>query len=150
MSAEILVDTNVLVYAYDHSEPQKGAKALDALDVLAVRGLGALSTQVLAEFFNAVTRKIPAPLSLEQAYDSLKNYLESWRVLDVSGMVVLEAARGARDHGFNFWDAQIWAVARLNQIGLIFSEDFNPGATIEGVRFVDPFAGDFDIEDWLA
>jgi len=149
MSVEILVDTNVLVYAYDRSEPQKGGVALEVLDALAVRGLGALSTQVLAEFFNAVTHKIPAPLSLEQAYDSLKNYLESWPVFDIGGMVVLEAARGARDHGFNFWDAQIWAVARLNQIGFVFSEDFNPGATIEGVRFVNPFAVDFAIEDWL-
>jgi len=45
--------------------------------------------------------------------------------------------------------AQIWAVARLNQVAVIFSEDFNVGAVIEGVRFANPFAEDFRIEGWM-
>ena len=38
--------------------------------------------------------------------------------------------------------------ARLNQIPIIFSEDFNPGAVLDGVRFVNPFAAGFDLESW--
>ena len=49
---------------------------------------------------------------------------------------------------FSLWDAQIWAVARLNHISVVLTEDFNPGAVIEGVRFVDPFADDFRLQDW--
>jgi predicted nucleic acid-binding protein len=60
--------------------------------------------------------------------------------------IVLEAVQGVRDHQFSFWDAQIWAVARLNQVEAVFSEDFNPGAVIEGVRLVNPFAEDFELE----
>jgi len=71
-------------------------------------------------------------------------------VLDVTGMIVLEAARGVRDHQFNFRDAQVWAAARLNQISIVFSEDFNAGQVTEGVRFVNPFAEDFRVEHWLA
>ena len=149
MSASIFVDTNVLVYAYDRSEPQKQRQALRVLDRLAVTGVGVISTQVLSEFFVAVTRKIATPLSVDEAYDRVKNYLQSWRLLDLTGMVVLEAVRGVRDHQFNFWDAQIWAVARLNQIAVAFSEDFNVGAVVEGVRFVNPFAEDFQIEEWV-
>ena len=67
----------------------------------------------------------------------------------VKGMTVLEAARGVRDHQFNFWDAQIWATARLNQIPLVFSDDFSVGAVIEGVKFVNPFVEDFQPEDWI-
>jgi hypothetical protein len=37
----------------------------------------------------------------------VKNYLQSWTILDLTGMVVLEAILGVRDHQFNFWDAQI-------------------------------------------
>ena len=148
MSASVLVDTNVLVYAYDRAAAQKQQRALDTLDQLATRGTGALSTQVLAEFFVAVTRKITAPLSVAEAYTRIENYLVSWTVLDMSGLVVLEAARGVRDYRMNFWDAQIWAIARLNQIAWIFSEDFSTGSTIEGVRFVNPFASDFQIADW--
>ncbi len=70
MNGRALVDTNVLVYAYDRSEPEKQRRALEVLDRLAV---GVLSTQVLAEFFVAVTRKIPAPLSAEEAYERVHN-----------------------------------------------------------------------------
>ena len=149
MSDRVFVDTNVLVYAYDRSEPGKQQQALEVLDRLAVTGVGMISTQVLAEFFVAVTRKIPAPLSVAEAYERVKNYLQSWAVVDLTGMIVLEAARGVRDHQFSFWDAQIWATARLNQVPVVFSEDFTDGAVIEGIRFVNPFAESFDVEEWL-
>ncbi len=38
------------------------------------------------------------------------------------------------------------AAARLNQIPIVFSEDFQDGQTLEDVRFVNPFAGMFDVE----
>jgi predicted nucleic acid-binding protein len=104
MTDEVLVDTNVLVYTYARSEPEKQRRAAEVLDRLAVSGTGLVSTQVLAEFFVAVTRKIAAPLSAAEAYERVQNYLQSWTVLDVTGMVVLEAARGVRDHQFSFWD----------------------------------------------
>ena len=149
MSDRIFVDTNVLVYAYDRSEPQKQRRALEVLDRLAVSRVGVISTQVLAEFFVSVTRKIVTPLSVSEAYVRVKNYLQAWTVLDLTGMIVLEAARGVREHQFTFWDAQIWAAARLNQIPIVFSEDFNVGAVTEGIHFVNPFAEDFQIENWI-
>jgi predicted nucleic acid-binding protein len=148
MRDRIFVDTNVLVYAYDRSEPQKQRQALEVLDRLAVSRVGVISTQVLAEFFVVVTRKIETPLSVSEAYVRVKNHLQAWTVLDLTGMIVLEAARGVREHQFSFWDAQIWAAARLNQIPVVFSEDFNVGAVTEGVHFVNPFAEDFQVEDW--
>jgi len=119
MSDRIFADTNVLVYAYDRSESQKQRRALEVLDRLAVSRVGVISTQVLAEFFVAVTRKIGTPLSVSEACVRVKNYLQAWTVLDLTGMIVLEAARGVREHQFNFWDAQIWAAARLNQIPVV-------------------------------
>jgi predicted nucleic acid-binding protein len=147
MSDSILVDTNVLVYAYDRSEPQKQTQAIRVLDHLTAGYLGVLSTQVLAEFFVSVTRKIIAPLSIEQAYASIENYLAAWPVINMTGQVVLEAVRGVRDYQFSYYDAQIWAIARLNQVQVVFSEDFNPGM-IEGIQFVNPFDPTFQLEDW--
>jgi predicted nucleic acid-binding protein len=144
----ILVDTNVLVYAYDRSEPVKQAKAVTLLERLAANGSGILSAQVLAEFFVTVTRKLAAPLPVERALESLENYLASWTVFDTTSLVVLEAGRGVRDHRFSFYDAQIWAVARLNQVPFVFSEDFNP-ALIEGVQFVNPFSAEFVLEELM-
>ncbi|KKM11650.1 twitching motility protein PilT [Clostridiales bacterium PH28_bin88] len=145
MKTSILVDTNVLVYAYDRSEPAKQARAFAVLEELAAAKKGVLSSQVLSEFFVTVTRKIPAPLTVAQANVRVQNYLRAWPVLDVTGLVVLEAIRGVREHRLAYWDAQIWAVARLNQIEVILSEDFAAGSVLEGIRFLNPFAPGFDL-----
>ena len=147
MNEKALVDSNILVYAYDRSEPEKQAKAIQLLDLLFSTGVGVLSTQVLAEFFVASTRKISTPLSIDQALQSLENLAAAWNVLELNSLIVLEAARGVREYQFHYYDAQIWAVARLNQVPFVFSEDFNP-SRIEGVEFVNPFAADFNLEEF--
>ena len=146
----ILVDTNILLYAYDRSEPEKQPQALAVLEDLAAGGLGVLTSQVLAEFYVNSTQKLDPPLTVKEAYERIQNYLLAWEVVDVSGPVVLEAARGVREHKMAYWDAQIWATARLHQIPIIFSEDFNAGGAIEGVRFVNPLVKNFKVLKWLS
>lgn len=138
MKDKALLDTNVLVYAYDNSEPVKQQTALTLLDRLVASGSGLVSTQILSEFFVTVTRKISDPLTLEQAEERLVNFCQIWPVLQISEMIVLEAARGVRVHCFSYWDSLIWATARLNQASLIYSEDFTHGQMVEGVRFMNP------------
>jgi predicted nucleic acid-binding protein len=150
MADRIMVDTNVLLYAYDRGEPEKQPQALAVLDRLVAHDLGVLSSQVLAEFFVNATRKLQPPLTLEEAYDRIQNYLLAWKIVDLSGPIVLEAVRGTRTHKMAYWDAQIWATARMNQIPVVFSEDFGSGTVIEGVRIANPFDSDFRIEAWVA
>lgn len=145
MTGPYLVDANILVYAYDRSEPQKSALAADLLDHVALSGQGVLSLQILAEFFVTVTRTLPKPLSVALAEERILNYLQSWRTVSVTNMVLREAVRGVREHRFEFWDAQIWATARLNQIPTILSEDFSHGTAAEGVLFRNPFEPSFDL-----
>jgi len=147
MSVDYLVDTNVLVTAYDRSKRLKQEMAFDLLNQLTQDGNAALSTQVLGEFFAVTTRVLPAPLTVDETHKSMENYLRAWQVLEVTGMVAVEAARGAREHQFNYWDAQIWATARLNQIPVVLSEDFSSGLVVEGVRFLDLFAAYFNLKD---
>jgi predicted nucleic acid-binding protein len=143
-----LVDTNVLVYAHDRVEFEKQGQAIETLYRLQVTGSGRLSTQCLAEFFSVVTSGSAPKLTIDEAAQQVEQLVRAWPVFDVTPQIVLEAVRGVRDHQFSFWDAQIWAVARLNQVEVVFSEDFNPGAVIEGVRFVNPFAEDFELDMW--
>jgi predicted nucleic acid-binding protein len=91
-----------------------------------------------------VTRKLEPPLSPAQAEEQLRALTRVWPVFPVTSEVVFEAVRGVREYQFSFWDAQIWAAARLNRVSTVLSEDFNPGAVIEGVRFVNPFEN----EEW--
>jgi predicted nucleic acid-binding protein len=146
MADKILVDTNILLYAYDLGEPEKQSQAVAVLDHLATLRLGVLTPQVLAEFFVNATRKLERPLTVEEVYDRIQNYLLSWEILELSGSIILEAVRGVRTYKMAYGDAQIWASARLHQIPLIFTEDFNVGAVIEGVRFVDPFEEGFSLD----
>lgn len=149
MADKIIVDTNILLYAYDKAEPLKQPQALTVLDHLATQRLGVLTPQVLAEFFVNATRKLEPPLTIESAYERIQNYILAWEILDTTGAVVLEAVRGVRAYQMAFWDAQIWATARLHQVTVIFTEDFSDGAVIEGVRFVNPLADVFDLKRWI-
>ena len=149
MTAKFFVDTNLLVYLYDRSEPAKQKIAETLYDRLTLSGRGVISTQIMAEFFNVVTHRLSQPLPPEAAYRRLENYHRSWEVVNVTPTIVLEAARGVIDHQLSFWDALIWATAKLNQIPVILSEDFRSGASLEGVRFVNPLSDDFDLELWL-
>ncbi|NPV52765.1 MAG: PIN domain-containing protein [Firmicutes bacterium] len=149
MNDRFFVDTNILVYAYDRSEPSKQEKAIHVLDWLAKTGRGVISVQVLSEFFVSITRKLTSPLDIDEGLERVDDYIRSWKVVDLTSYIVLEAIRGVRDHGFSFWDAQIWATARLNQIPVILSEDFNPSSVIDGVLFLNPFDENFNAERWF-
>ena len=81
IAGRCLVDTNVLVYAYDRSDRAKQKRAFEVLDRLAISGRGALSAQVLSEFFVVVTRKIPDPMPVEDAVRSVENYLKASRLV---------------------------------------------------------------------
>jgi len=144
----ILIDTNLLVYLYDTGSPLKAAQARQVLDRLELTRSGRLSVQSLAEFIHASTRKLDPPLSPAEALAQVNLFTRMWPIFDLTPLIFLEAARGARDHGLAYYDAQIWAAARLNQVTVLFSEDFSDGLTLEGVRFVNPFAVDFRLEEW--
>ncbi len=139
MTGKHLVDTNVLVYAYDRNEPEKQTKAVVILDELVKNGTGILSPQVLSEFYTVVTRKLAVPLTPREGYTSISNYIRSWNMVDLTGLVVPEAVRCVRDHRLSYWDSLIWATAKMNQIPTVLSEDFSHNLVLEGVRFTNPF-----------
>lgn len=93
------------------------------------------------------TGRLRPPLPADEVYRQVGLYERAFPVVALTPAVVLEAVRGLRDHGFSYYDAQIWAVAKLNQVPVVLSEDFASGSTVEGVTFVDPFAEGFVVDD---
>jgi predicted nucleic acid-binding protein len=147
--AAVLVDTNVLVYAHDASEPTKQARAIEVLDRLHTLGTGRLSVQCLGEFFSIATKARRPLLPVREACVQVERLLQSWPMVDLTPLIVAEAVRGVREHRLSYWDAQIWASARLTQTPLVFSEDFSDGSVLEGVRFVNPFTKTFTLQAWV-
>ena len=144
--ARYLIDTNILVYAGDESEPVKRVCALEAIGRLAGRREGVVTTQVLAEYFVTVTRRFSETLRAGEAVRRLDGWASTFEVLDVSASVVREAARAAERYGMPYWDAQIWASARLGGVDTVLTEDLPGQPEIEGVRFMDPFAEGFSLD----
>jgi predicted nucleic acid-binding protein len=139
-----LIDANLLVYAHDPSDPAKQAGAIRTLDLLQASGQGRLSVQCLAELFSVLTRGTDPLMSRQEASRQVALLARAWPVLAVTPQVVLEATRGASAYRMAYWDAQIWAVARMNQVTVVLSEDFATGATLEGVTFLNPLLPDFE------
>ena len=144
-----LIDTNVLVYASDPADPMRQDQALNVLKTLETARTGRLSTQCLSEFLHVTTRADRNFYSPAEALEQVERLLRAFPVFDLTPMIVLEAARGVCDHGLAYYDAQIWAAARLNQVPVIISEDFSDGQVLEGVRFVNPFSADFRLDEWV-
>jgi predicted nucleic acid-binding protein len=138
MNDKTFIDTNVLIYAYDVDARTKHVIARNVLRELWTERTGALSTQVLQEFYVNVTRKIPRPLPEASARLIVDSYM-AWCVDTTPGEI--SAAFAIEDSArIGFWDALIVASAIKARATRILSEDLNPGQRISGVIIENPFA----------
>ena len=144
-----LIDTNLLVYSFDLAEPTKKKIARKVLENLQLYEQGYLCVQTVGELYNVVARgKLPT-MTLSDAISQLEFLLQSFPVYPLTLGMIREAVRAVRDHQMSYFDAQIWASALINEVPFVFSEDFSDGRVIEGVRFVNPFLEDFELEKWI-
>ncbi len=143
MSYRYLLDTNLLIYPLDARNADKQEKAIDALQKLRNTGNAALPVQALSEFSNVALRRLQPPLPPEKVSELVGMLMQAFPVLPLTAPIVKEALRGVSHHHLSFFDAQIWASARLYQIPIVISEDFAAGANIDGVRFINPFTETF-------
>ena len=138
MSAKVFIDTNVLVYAYDVDAGSKRQTAQNILLGLRQERSGALSMQVLQEFYTTVTRKLASPLAKEVARTIVDRFAR-WCVATTPAEIS-HAFRIEDEARINFWDAMIVAAAIKAGATRILSEDLSHGQTIAGVKIENPFA----------
>jgi predicted nucleic acid-binding protein len=139
-SSRALVDTNIVVYSYDLDDPQKHDMARDLLEKLSNEGRLVFSTQVLNEFCSVMMKpRRKTPLTPEQTVDRLRKLAATGEVVLIAPSVTFRALDAMPRHGLSFWDALIWSAAAENGVGMIYTEDFQDGRDIEGVRFINPF-----------
>jgi predicted nucleic acid-binding protein len=140
-----LLDTNVLVYLIDSADPKRQARA-GAVFSASVAAEAACSAQALSEFASVALRKFTPHLTPRDVSQIIQKFDRILSVYPVTPATVLEALRGCDRYQFSFFDAQMWATARLHQVPVILTEDGNDGALMEGVRYVNPFSENFDLE----
>jgi predicted nucleic acid-binding protein len=137
MSGSLFLDTNILIYAIETRgpHPDKSAVAL----ALARRGDVCLSTQVLGEFYRAVTSPRRArPLDHEQAVA----WVQLWKRHDVRPITVPHvdlALELAGRYRIGYYDALILAAAHLAECAVVCSEDLGARQQYGSVRVENPF-----------
>ena len=133
------VDTNIIVYAYDQTAGPKHESARGLMDRLWDSGEGVLSTQVLQEFYVAVTRKIPQPIASRRAREIIAD-LGTWTVATLEVPEILSASEISDRYRVNFWDGLILAAAQKEDAVILWSEDLNDGQNYGGVVARNPFS----------
>ncbi len=135
-----VVDTNVVVYAYDLADPRKHSIARELLLQLSNQGRLVLSTQVLNEFCSVMMNpKRKTSLAPDRVAVIIRELAATGDVVPILHTLTFRALDAMPRHGLSFWDALIWSAAVENGVGIIYTEDFQDGRELAGVRFVNPF-----------
>lgn len=139
MSDRFFLDTNLLVYAIDPSDPDKHAVSLKWLAAAHETGNGLLSYQVVQEWFNVVLRKATVPLGPTEAASIYSKLIEPiWRIQ--SSRELLDTAIDLHSrHSFSWWDSLIVSAAIQGRCSQLLSEDLQHGREIRGVTIQNPF-----------
>lgn len=136
--APVFVDTSVLLYARDASESEKQLRADEWMVHLWRTRTGRLSHQVLAEFYETVTRLLDPGLPVATAREEVRNFL-AWRPIPVDRTVLEGAWAVEGRHGLSFRDATIVAAAQLTSSRFLLTERLRHGLELGGVEVVNPF-----------
>ena len=135
----IFVDTSVLVHAHDLDSGLKRAIAEHVLKQLWQDETGVLSTQVLQEFYGALTGGIASPVPRRAARELIHAY-SAWPVIALDAADVLAASDFEERHRVSFRDALIVAAARKSGATLLLSDVLQPHRAITGLELQNPFA----------
>ena len=137
MKERSFLDTNVLIYTDDAAYPEKQAVAIELLESGGNSGNAVLSTQVLQEYFSAVTRKLGVSAETARRKIELLGRLDT---VSITPDDILQAIDLHRLHHFSFWDALIVRMAQISSCRVLYSEDMQHGRRIGELMVVNPFA----------
>jgi predicted nucleic acid-binding protein len=138
MSENIFVDTNVLVYSRDLSEPDKQVQALAWMNHLWTTRTGRTGFQVLQEFYVTVTQKLVPGLAREKAREDVRSLL-AWGPTTVDRRVVEGAWKIQDACSLSWWDALIVSAALAAGCRYLLTEDLKEGQNLETLVVLNPF-----------
>lgn len=148
MNDRVFLDSNVVIYAHEAGPDPRCLAARRVMQKVTAEASGWISAQVIAEFISTITRKPPVRLAPAEAVAAASRLAGSMTLVPLDEAVVREALRAVERYGLDYFDAQIWAVARVSGCRMILTEDTH-GEEIEGVAYVNPFLPGLDVDEVL-
>ena len=133
--SKVFIDTNILVYANDKSDPHKQFMATKMVSECIAERRGVISTQVLQEYACVALHKLRQELAIVRRRLGQFQSLEV--VLGTSALIGRALELHAK-YKIHYWDAAILAAAEEAQCDQLYSEDFPDGAMYGNVRVVNP------------
>lgn len=134
MSDSVFFDTNILVYAYSVTEPQKQAIARK----LIAESESFISTQVLQELTNIITKKFK--FSYQAATEAVKECCNNSSLTINTKETILLGHMIADSYRFSFYDSLIISAALECECSILYSEDMQNGQIIEKrLKIINPF-----------
>jgi len=136
-----LIDTNILVYAYDTSEGTKHEVSKDLLRQIWQGGGGIVSLQNLMEFFIVITPKVENPIDVLEAKTIVEDFLKSdnWLIIDRDLDTFLSAINLVNQYDIHLWDAVIVACMMENEVTEIVTENKKDFEKIPDISVTVPF-----------
>jgi predicted nucleic acid-binding protein len=132
----VFFDSNMTVYALATDDATKQEQATDLLARhLADRSL-VVSTQVMQETFNVLTRKKRLPVDRALAYVGT---LTRARVVASDAAFVLKALQLSVDHRLSVWDSLIVQAALEANCTALYTEDLQAGRRFGDLEVINPF-----------
>ena len=132
----IAVDTNVLIYACDQSDPQRQTIALD---LIASCRDGVLLWQVACEFLSASRKLSKQGFTPTQAWNRLAEFRDLFPLVLPAAANLTRARELHILHAVSLWDALILAACIETGVDVLYSEDVPGLESFETVRVINPF-----------
>lgn len=133
------IDTNVFIYLFDETNDRKRNIADRIVKTALETRTARISHQVVQETLNVVTRKLPSPMTAENAQRFLVQVLAPlWQIMPNIALYRRGLDVQAR-YGFSFYDSLIIAAALESGCPRLYSEDLQHGQQIEGMIIENPF-----------
>ena len=139
MNVKCFIDTNVLVYAHDHTSGFKYQKARSLVRELWEGENAVISTQVLQELYAVLRRRTKSPLSPDEAEQILRDYFE-WEIVVNTRESILRAVALEIRHKISFWDGLILQAAETAEAEIVYTEDLSHRQVYGPVTVINPFA----------
>jgi predicted nucleic acid-binding protein len=135
MTDKVFLDTNLWVYFFAKDPPDKGNRIVEVVNDQIPPLM--ISTQVLGELYNVLTRKrIFSQLESQAIVIGLANRTSTAKV-DTSK--VLQAIEINIRYGYSYWDSLIIATALQSNCNILYSEDMQHDQMIESkLRILNP------------
>jgi predicted nucleic acid-binding protein len=139
MNVRFFLDTNIFVYSFDGTAPQKSSRASELIREAVRSRNGIVSFQVVQEFFNVALRRFDYPMTAAEAEQYLATTFRPLMAVNSSAALYAEALRLRSSYSLSWYDSVVVAAAIEGGAHVLYSEDFQHGQKFGDLHIENPF-----------